>query len=184
MNRVFSLQLDNDKQLIAKIPFPVAGPKHYCTASEVATLDFLRTELHLPVHRIRAWCSRAESSPVGTEYIMYDRIRGVPLDSHDKTELPVEDDPYVETLPALLRIESTLARLRFSQIGNIYYREDVSEELQNRPLYAPDVPPTANSERFRIGPTTDREFWRAGRARLDIDRGPCRCDVDSVSGIC
>ncbi|KAI0369308.1 hypothetical protein BV20DRAFT_1079282 [Pilatotrama ljubarskyi] len=32
---------------------------------------------------------------------------------------------------------------------------------------------TTNSERFRIGPTIDREFWRAGRASLNIDRGPC-----------
>ncbi|KAI0369309.1 hypothetical protein BV20DRAFT_374089 [Pilatotrama ljubarskyi] len=61
-NRVFSLTFDNNVELIAKIPYPCTGPRHLCTASEVATLDFLRTELGLPVPHVRSWCSRAEQT--------------------------------------------------------------------------------------------------------------------------
>ncbi|KAJ8455900.1 hypothetical protein ONZ51_g12306 [Trametes cubensis] len=172
LNRVLSLKFDNDAELIAKIPFPVAGPKHFCTASEVATMDYLRTEHGIPTPVVRAWCSRAESSPVGIEYILYDKIPGVQLALLDRNDLPLEDDPFIEILLTIQAIETRLAAVVFSQIGSIYYKEDVPEPLRNRPLYAKWITPKANSARFCIGPTVDREFWRAGRAALDIDRGP------------
>ncbi|KAI0075629.1 hypothetical protein K474DRAFT_1773094 [Panus rudis PR-1116 ss-1] len=171
-NRVLSLRFDNGVEFIAKIPFPTAGPKHYCTANEVATLDYLRTEHGIPTPVVRAWCSRAESSPVGIEYILYEKIPGVQLALLDNDNLPLEDDPFVDVLMSLVAIESRLSSTGFSQIGSIYYKEDVPESLRNRPLYADWVVPKANSQRFCIGPTVDREFWRAGRASLDIDRGP------------
>ena len=179
MNRVFSLQFDNAAELIAKIPFPIVGPRHYCTASEVATLDFLRTEHGIPVPNVRAWCSRVEETPVGAEYIMCEKIPGEPLYHHDQTDIPLEDDPYINALSLVRRVESRLIRTWFSGIGSIYYKEDVPEALRNVPLYHPDsfIRPTENCSRFCIGPTVDREFWRAGRAALDIDRGPCEyCD--------
>ncbi|GJE87320.1 hypothetical protein PsYK624_034030 [Phanerochaete sordida] len=174
MNRAFSLRFDNSVEFIAKIPYPVVGPTHYCTASEVATLDYLRTEQGLPVPHVRAWCSRAEETPVGAEYIMYDKIQGIPLYSFDKTTIPLEDDPYLNVLGLVRRIQSRLARTWFSCIGNIYYKEDVSEALRAQPLYHPDsfIRPSGNCSRFCIGPTIDREFWRGGRASLNIDRGP------------
>ncbi|KAL7280984.1 hypothetical protein ACG7TL_005934 [Trametes sanguinea] len=171
-NRTLSLRFDNDVELIAKIPFPTAGPKHYCTASEVATLDYLRTEHGIPTPIVRAWCSRADSSPVGIEYILYEKIPGVQLALLDNDDLPLEDDPFVDVLTGLVAIESRLSKTGFSQIGSIYYKEDVPDSLRNRALYADWIVPKANSERFRIGPTVDREFWRGGRAALDIDRGP------------
>ena len=42
------------------------------------------------------------------------------------------------------------------------------------PLYKnPDLE-SENTTRFCIGPTVHREFWRAGRHALNIDRGPCK----------
>lgn len=40
-NKVFLLVLDNGAEVVAKIPNPNAGPPHYTTASEVATMDFV-----------------------------------------------------------------------------------------------------------------------------------------------
>jgi hypothetical protein len=135
-------------------------------------MDFIRTELGIPAPNVLAWNSRAENSPVGAEYIMYERIPGVELYQHDEANLPLGNDPYVDILPDIQHIHSQFMTRAFSQIGNIYYKEDVPEPLRDRPLYAKDHV-TTNSTRFCIGPTTDREFWRAGRASLDIDRGPC-----------
>ncbi|KAJ3543353.1 hypothetical protein NMY22_g3172 [Coprinellus aureogranulatus] len=172
-NRTFLLGFDNGAELIAKIPFHIFGPKHYTTSSEVATLDFLRTECDIPVPHIRAWCSRAGESPVGVEYIMYDKIPGVGLCKYAGDESqPIINDPYVRVIPPIYRIQSRLLGKTFSQIGNIYYKEDVSRELRERPLYSDSDSATPNSERFRIGPTINREFWRSGRAKLDLDRGP------------
>ncbi|KIY52783.1 hypothetical protein FISHEDRAFT_14711, partial [Fistulina hepatica ATCC 64428] len=42
LNRVFLLSFDNGTEAIAHFSTPLAGPAHYLTASEVATMDFLR----------------------------------------------------------------------------------------------------------------------------------------------
>src|SRR5271170_3189611 len=42
-NKVFLLTMDSGKQVVARIPHPNAGSKKNTTASEVATLHFLRT---------------------------------------------------------------------------------------------------------------------------------------------
>ncbi|KAL1667791.1 hypothetical protein GGF50DRAFT_124587 [Schizophyllum commune] len=171
-NRVFDLKTDNDKEYIVKIPFPVAGPKHLLTASEVATLDYIRTELNIPAPVVCSWSSHAESTPVGCEYIMYEKLRGEPLRVHECTDVDLEDDPYVQLIPFIRAIESVLSNIRFSQIGSIYYKEDVPDAIRDRPLYKnPDLE-SENTARFCVGPTVHREFWRAGRHALDIDRGP------------
>lgn len=41
-NKVFLLRMDNGYEVIAKLPNPNAGPPHYTTASEVATVNFVR----------------------------------------------------------------------------------------------------------------------------------------------
>lgn len=40
-NKAFILTMDNGKEAIGKIPNPNAGPAHLTTASEVATMDFV-----------------------------------------------------------------------------------------------------------------------------------------------
>ncbi|KAI0366138.1 hypothetical protein BV20DRAFT_1002906 [Pilatotrama ljubarskyi] len=171
-NRVFALKFDNGVEFIAKIPFPTIGPKHLCTASEVATLDFLRTKL-FPVPVVRAWCSRAESSPVGVEYIMYEKIPGIPLvqlDNNDTLSEDLEEDPFIEIAPHIAGVVYFFSRAHFTQFGSIYYKEDMPDSLRGGPFYG--VPIEDDTSRFCIGPTVDREFWRAGRAALRIDRGP------------
>lgn len=41
-NKTFKLTMDNGLNAIARIPHPIAGPRFYMTASEVATMDFVR----------------------------------------------------------------------------------------------------------------------------------------------
>lgn len=41
-NKTFKLVMDNGTTAIARIPHPIAGPKYYTTASEVATMDLVR----------------------------------------------------------------------------------------------------------------------------------------------
>lgn len=61
--------MDDGSEVIARFPTPIAGPPHYTTASEVATLKFLRNVLHVPVPEILAYSTNA-TNPVGAEYIL------------------------------------------------------------------------------------------------------------------
>jgi lysyl-tRNA synthetase class 2 len=68
------LAVDNNIQVIAKIPNPYI-PQKFATASEVATLDFLRNELGIPVPRVFAWSS-GKDQLVGVEYIIMEKAAG------------------------------------------------------------------------------------------------------------
>jgi hypothetical protein len=61
---------------------------------------------------------------------------------------------------------------RFSQVGSLYYKEDIESALQERPLYADGAEDDA-SARFRIGPYVDWDICRGTRANVEADRGPC-----------
>lgn len=41
-NKVFLITMDDGKEVIAKLPNPNSGRKHFTTASEVATMDYVR----------------------------------------------------------------------------------------------------------------------------------------------
>jgi hypothetical protein len=50
MNKVFLLTMDGNSQVIARLLCPgVAYPAHYSTASEVATMTFLRDKHQVPI---------------------------------------------------------------------------------------------------------------------------------------
>ncbi|PYH72717.1 mitochondria protein Fmp29 [Aspergillus vadensis CBS 113365] len=71
-NKVFLFRTTSGKEVIARIPAPIAGPPHYTTASEVATMSFLRDILGVPVPRVLAY-SADSTNPVGSEYIIMER---------------------------------------------------------------------------------------------------------------
>ncbi len=73
-NKILLLTLDNGKEVIARLPFPMAGPPHLLTASEAATMEFLRTVLSVPVPQVLSWSSRADSTPVGAEFIIMEKL--------------------------------------------------------------------------------------------------------------
>ncbi|RAH45623.1 aminoglycoside phosphotransferase family protein [Aspergillus brunneoviolaceus CBS 621.78] len=70
-NKAFLITMDNGQEAIAKIPNPNAGIPHSTTASEVATMDFARKFLETP--------APPKSHPVGAEFIIMEKIEGVPL---------------------------------------------------------------------------------------------------------
>ena len=72
-------------------------------------------------------------------------------------------------------MERAFVSRRFSQIGSLYYKEDVEPALQARPLYAEYAEDDDASVRFRIGPYVDWEVWRGTRTNLEADWGPCMC---------
>ncbi|KAJ5044951.1 hypothetical protein NUH16_001761 [Penicillium rubens] len=79
-NKVFLLRAKNGREVIARIPTPIAGPPHYTTASEVATMNFLRSVLKLPVPEVLAY-STTLNNAIGAEYILMERVKGESLSS-------------------------------------------------------------------------------------------------------
>ena len=75
LNRVFFVCFDTSYEAMARFP-TLVGPPQFSTASEVATIDFLRRQLAFPIPRENAWSSRAENTDVGAEFILMEIAPG------------------------------------------------------------------------------------------------------------
>lgn len=139
-------------------------------------MDYARTILGLPVPRVLAWNARADATTnsVGAEYILMEKAEGVELHHRWDTFHGRQVAPMIEQA---LRFENVFATRKFSQIGSLYYKEDVEEALQARPLYAADggnETPNGAEDKFRMGPLVDWDVWRGTRSCLNVSRGPCK----------
>ncbi|KAE9365715.1 phosphotransferase enzyme family protein [Stipitochalara longipes BDJ] len=180
-NKVFRLVMDNGSVAIARIPNPNAGPAHKTTASEVATMDFARTVLNIPVPKVFAW-SAAANNPVEAEYIIMEEAPGTQLEDvwdgmtiFDKTNI----------VKGLVEIEKKLLSVSFTRYGNIYFAGDVFPGCEAAKVVG-DIPAELKivvEERFAIGPLVDRDFWHGKRATMATDRGPWESPQDYLTAI-
>jgi cysteinyl-tRNA synthetase len=74
-NRVLLATMDDGFRAIVKIPSRISVPMTYATASEVATLTFLRSK-GFPVPEVYGWSSTTENV-VGVEYIIMENASGL-----------------------------------------------------------------------------------------------------------
>ncbi|KAF1918902.1 kinase-like domain-containing protein [Ampelomyces quisqualis] len=163
-NKVFRLQMENGSVLMARIPHPNAGPPKYTTTSEVATMDFAKSILDIPVPKILAYCATADN-PVGSEYIIMEEAQGIQLskvwdtmDLKDQLNIVTELVTMDEKLPStsLNRYKDSFPGCETAQItGNVM--DSLAADVANR---------------FVIGPTVERAFWEKQRAVMAVDRGP------------
>ncbi|KAL5336798.1 hypothetical protein BJX70DRAFT_389720 [Aspergillus crustosus] len=147
-NKAFQLTMDG-REIIAKLLNPNTGRTHYTTASEVATMDFLRNVLDVPVPRVYAWSSRASENPLSAEYILLEKQAGV------------------------IDIERWLAATKFSKIRSIYYKDNLPHEPDSTsPLYLYSNGKEVRSKAFSIRSTNHRSFCNFKRGEININHGP------------
>lgn len=98
-------------EVIAKIPYRLAGLRHYATASEAATLHFLHSK-GIPIPKLYGHSS-SEDNPVGVEYIIIEKVRGVSLQSRwhtfSKQELHRLASTFIEIKKKLFNIPFRLS---------------------------------------------------------------------------
>lgn len=129
----------------------------------------MRNELETPVPEVYAWCSHAESTPVGAEYIIMEKAKGVLLD----TVLPKMDFKQRWKLAqAVADYQMQWAEAGFQSYGSLYYRSD----LPNNSANSAAIPSSSEDDmkRFAIGPTTDRNPTDGLNLSLELDLGPCK----------
>ncbi|EGE00858.1 hypothetical protein TESG_08160 [Trichophyton tonsurans CBS 112818] len=168
-NRAFSAILESGQQVVVKIPYPLSVPRKYATASEVATLKFLRSK-GIPVPKVYGW-SATDDNAVGVEYIIMEAASGIGLNT--KWFNMTKKQQQAVTL-GIIGIEKTLFDIPFGSIGSLYFKTDLPPELQ-ADLYLPGASdPDGDCDTFCIGPIADYMFWYGKRAELAVDRGPCK----------
>jgi hypothetical protein len=128
----------------------------------VATLQFAREVLRLRVPRVITWSGAKGDgiNRVGANYIIMEEVQGVRLGQ--RWMQFEEGRDVLPIMNSLVNLEAQFETLRFSQIGSLYFKDDVAEHLQAIPLLSGNTDPTIQklSERYRVGPLVDRQWWR------------------------
>ncbi|KAL3421539.1 hypothetical protein PVAG01_07985 [Phlyctema vagabunda] len=172
-NKIFLLKFNNGRELIAKVPNPNAGIAHFTIASEVATLDYLRTVLNISVPEVSILNSHSSPSlnPVGAEYIIMEKVPGVEL---HQVWSDVSDPDRTSLVKDVVQIESKLAAVGFPKYGSLFYPDDVVDQAHSGSIVKKLLPGPENniSTKFVIGPTIERAFWADERSDMNVDRGP------------
>ncbi|EAW09030.1 uncharacterized protein ACLA_077770 [Aspergillus clavatus NRRL 1] len=143
-NRSFKITMRNGFQFVARIPYPVTEPKSLVVASEVATIDFLRSH-GIPVPTIFGYSAVADNS-AGTEYIFMELVQGQSLGDIWYT---LSEQERITLVTKLVQLESRLFALRFPASGSLYYYDDLL--AHDYPII---VPSPSSTRRFCIGPDT------------------------------
>ncbi|KAH7406540.1 kinase-like domain-containing protein [Phaeosphaeria sp. MPI-PUGE-AT-0046c] len=163
--------MDNGTIVIARIPNPNAGPPFKTTASEVATMEFARTVLEIPVPKVSSWSGKAENPATGTQLgEVWDE-----MELRDK--LKIVDD--------IVAIERKFLSLSFTSYGNLYFAHDAFPGCEKAEIVG-EMPQSVKSSvesRFVIGPVVDRDFWHRERSSMGIDRGPWKSPEDYLRAI-
>ena len=177
-NRAFLVTLDTEFQLVARIPYPLMVPKAYVLASEVATMDFLRSK-GLPIPKVYAY-SVTSNNEAETEYILMEYVQGTDL---SQIWFDLKEDEIISLMDQLAKIESTMMSISFPAGGSIYYARDLKElsgnegipleENESIPLDEQIESISLEKERFCIGPDVSPPLWYGRREQLNVFRGPC-----------
>ncbi|KAL0637003.1 hypothetical protein Q9L58_003985 [Maublancomyces gigas] len=165
-NKIIGAWGGGDRWVIIKLPDPVV-PARVVTASEVALMEFVRTELGILAPKVLKWSWDA-GGPVGAEYIIMEEVEEE-IAGVRWSEIGLEGK--ARALKELLVVDEKF--LRSSDIfkdvgyGSLYFTED-AEKLGFKKVF--EVKSGRSPGRFCLGPLAERHFWVDAAA--DIDRGP------------
>ncbi len=102
-------------QIVARIPYPVTIPKYFAVASEVATMDFLRSS-GLPIPKVY-WYSPTSDNAAEAEYIFLDLVKGADL---SKNWFDLKEEDITLILSQLVELESKMMSMTFPAGGSLY----------------------------------------------------------------
>ncbi|KAF7290352.1 APH domain-containing protein [Mycena chlorophos] len=159
-NRTFLVALRDGRQVVARIPYPIAVPHYYAVASEVATMEYQRS-CGIPVPEIYGYSADA-NNVAGTPYIFMEFIHGPKLGDVWRS---LGDDEVISVIRQLTQLESRMMSRPFPAGGSLYFTEDLEK-------FRPGLGVPLEDKRFCVGPDTKLALWYGRRTGLDVYRGP------------
>ena len=158
-NRILEVTMNDGSSILARLPYLSTLPRRLAVASEVATLDFLRTN-RTSVPRVLGY-STGENA-VGVEYMLMERLPGKPLSD---VWVSLAEEERCHILHKIVLMETKLFANRFPACGSLYYSRDLPPNSHRI-----DLP--GSSSGLCMGPYASTRWWYRERGDLDIDRGP------------
>ncbi|KAF8869656.1 hypothetical protein CPB84DRAFT_1754912 [Gymnopilus junonius] len=159
-SKVIRMVLDNNKEVIARLPTRNVGPAGYITASEVATMKFARERLGWPVPQVLSW-SYTKWHPVKPPFIIMEKAPGIEV---DKVWHKLSDGHKLNLIDEIVKLEKAALEALLPAYASISFHKDVEPDMKAIPVH----------DKFTIGKSMDR---KDECAFMVISRGPCRQSV-------
>lgn len=107
-----------------------------------------------PAPHVYAWSSRAEDNSVGAEYIIMEKIPGIPL-LQVWEQMKLTDK--LQVITQISRLQKTWLSASFARIGNLYYAKYVEADRSESCSFVDGNGHEVKDKRFVIGPATGRD---------------------------
>ncbi|KAF9354826.1 hypothetical protein BGX26_007334 [Mortierella sp. AD094] len=141
--------MDDGFECVARLSKPYFS--RYKSESEVATMQFVSEKTSIRVPKVYAWDANPRNS-VGAEYILMEKIPGVPLITVWKTMSLEKKKEIVSQVVEILLLLFNIKNFNFERIGSLYKGEVAGV--------------------YRIGPAISDALIQGKRASVSLDRGP------------
>ncbi|KAJ7623719.1 protein kinase subdomain-containing protein PKL/CAK/Fmp29 [Roridomyces roridus] len=160
-NRCFLITMRDGFKMVARLPYPYNRPSYHVLASEVATMDYLRGVVGIPIPEVYGYAPRKDNA-AETEYIFMEYVHGTTLGAAWSS---FGERETVSLTRQLVQLEVKMMGVEFPAGGSLYYARDL-EQVGGKGIPLPD------DARFCIGPDVTRCLWQGRRSQLEVSRGP------------
>lgn len=170
-HRIYKVDTNLDKAFVLRIPYALDNEKTvaYRLKSEVATLDFADLKLGLKVPKVFCYGANA-LNPVRQPFVLQEFIDGQllmrdwsPLAEDSEAGKP--DESLRKVIEKISDLQKNLLSAEFNEFGSLYFAKDY--DTSDKPAYQGESNPDLQN-RWRIGPTVERCFWRS-KSALNFD---------------
>jgi hypothetical protein len=169
-NRIFKATLVDGSNILARLPYTSTIPKYFTTASEAATVDFLR--MHgIPVPKVYGYSAKCDNE-VGSEYIVMEMASGRPIGDNDWTAMTTEE--RLNILAEFTKLEAKLFLINFPTYGSIYYESDLQPNTERILVSITDV----GNQDF-VGPAVAWDVWDFRRLRPCSGQRHCQLRISA-----
>lgn len=170
-HRIYKVDTNLGKSFVLRIPYSLDDENTigYRLKSEVATMDFAELKLGIKVPKVFCYGINA-LNPIRQPFILQEYIEGEllmrewnPLMEDDKDGKP--NASLKKVIHNLSDLQTKLISMELNEFGSIYFAKD---HESNKSAYDGETNPDLQ-ERWKIGPTVERCFWRK-KSALDFDQ--------------
>ena len=165
-NRSFEVSIDGIS-VIARLPYPSTYPKHFTVASEVATINLLRS-YGVPAPKILDYSTTSDNA-VSSEYIIMEKVKGRDLGD---IWYEISEKERLKILSQVGKLESVLFSIPLPTYGSIYHKHDLEAGTNTVDFAGGGL----GAAQFCVGPNVAQKWWYDGRGQLPVSHGPCKYD--------
>jgi hypothetical protein len=121
-NRILEISIKDGASVLARLPYPSTSPRRLAVASEVATMDFVRSR---GIRTPEVLGYSIEENAVGLEYILMEKLPKRPIGD---AWFDLSEQERLQILHDIVQLEAKMFSIKLPASGGIYYARDLPSD--------------------------------------------------------